>query len=166
MISVYELEAILITGGLLALACCAMCYAHGRGDRRRLRALRATWRAEVREELRPIHEAAVELAEQRGADRVREELRAEHQAGVAEAEQLGVARAREVCGCASADRQIREARTETADLRGQFDILSRRLRRAQDLAGYGGLVRADQLMRVLDGQPLGDRTDSTAEAAA
>lgn len=143
MISVYELEAILITGGLLALACCAMCYMHGRGDRRRLRALRATWRAEVREELRPIHEAAVELAEQRGADR-----------------------AREACGCASADRQIREARTETADLRGQFVILSHRLRRAQDLANQGGLVRADHLIRVLDGQPLGDRTDSTPEAAA
>lgn len=128
---------------ILALGCTLAAFVVGRDDRRRLSQLRAVWRAEVREELRARHETEVDLAERRGA-----------------------ARARETCGCAGADRQIREARDEITELRDQLDIANRRNRRAQDLAGRGGLILARDLSRVLAGQPLGDRTDSTPEAVA
>lgn len=78
MIPVHEVEAILITGGLLVLACCAMCYVHGRGDRRRLKALRTVWRAELRGEIEQKVRAAydTDLIKAR-ADRTRAQMDAE-----------------------------------------------------------------------------------------
>lgn len=78
----------------------------GREDRRRLSRLRAVWRAEVATELHAAHQAALLIAEQRGAARARETYDAE----------------------AATDHMVCEARAEITDLREQLDLLSRRLR--------------------------------------
>lgn len=97
--------AVLVTSGI-SITVALAAYVTGVHDRRKhRRALRAVWRAEVHEETRPAFNLALQIAEQRGAKR-----------------------AREACNCATADRQIREARAEITDLRGQLDVLSRRLR--------------------------------------
>lgn len=129
-------------GGLIVLMAVltVVSFVAGRADRpRRRRAVRAVERAAARvivaDELRPGHEAAIRVAERRGREA-----------------------AREACGCAESDRLLTEAHTEIADLRGQLDVLSKRHRRAQDLADRGGLVMARDLARVLNGQPLAERT--------
>ena len=77
MIPVHEVEAILIIGGLLAAACCAVAYAIGRGDRRRLPALRAAWRAELRGDIEATVRAAysADVIKAR-SDRTKAEVRA------------------------------------------------------------------------------------------
>lgn len=133
--------AVLVTSGIsIALALAA--YVVGREDRRRLSRLRAVWRAEVREEMRPAVEEAVREAERRGGARVRETYDSE----------------------AATDRQVREARAEIADLRGQLDIANRRNRRAQDLADIGLPIPAHQLAQVLAGEPW--ETDNAPEVIA
>lgn len=128
--------AVLVTSGISITVALAG-FVIGREDRRRLSRLRAVWRAEVATELHAKHQAALLIAEQRGAARVREAYDAE----------------------AATDRMVREARAEITDLRDQLGYSHLTIRCAQDLAmaaGPGGSVSAERLERVLDG----DRTDA------
>lgn len=134
--------AVLVASGI-SVAVALAAYVIGRHDRRQhRRSLRAVIRAQVREELRAECEEAVRQAERRGAAKARETYDSE----------------------AATDRQVREARAEIADLRGQLDIANRQNRRAQDLADIGLPIPAHQLAQVLAGEPW--ETDNAPEVIA
>ena len=140
MIPASTVEGLTILFVVLAVLGHVFAYGIGRGDARRLRILRRVWRAEVATELQARHEAELELAEKRGHDAAREE-----------------------CGCADADRQIADAGRQRDDLRDQLDVLSRRMRRVQDMADRGGLVMAKDLARVLGTSRIAAVTDAEQE---
>lgn len=138
MITVHQLEIILIVGGLLAAACCVMCYVLGRGDRRRLKALKYAWRGELRGEIEANVRAAYD------ADLIK--ARSERTAAEMKAERL---------------------RAEAADSAGMAELLGEETRRlGRRLAAVGRLADDyDRCVHVLQGPGVAARIRRTLQAA-